>query len=341
MRSLALPCLLGLLLASTAASQTLEGCRAIGSDPERLACYDQIAERHLRERAAGGRVEDLYRSEPDLAAAPDSMLDRRWELDPESKLGIFNLRAHRPIYILPVFLSNRPNNRPNSPNPANTVDESLDLRSLENKFQVSFKTKVWEGLVGGQGDLWFGYTQSSRWQLYEEDVSRPFRETNYQPEIDLIFGFDEPLLGGWRARMLGIGYAHQSNGRSLPLSRSWDRLVATAAIEKPGWAVVFRPWYRLPESSRDDDNPDANDFLGRAELQVVHQRGAHELAWLVRHSLRGGERSRGALQFDWSFPLYRNLRGHLQLFEGYGESLIDYNHRATYLGIGLSLMPWY
>ena len=156
----------------------------------------------------------------------------------------------------------------------------------------------------------------------------------------LVFGFDQPIAG-WRARMLGISALHQSNGRSLPLSRSWDRLALTAAIERPNWVVQLRPWYRFPESSSDDDNPDIEDFLGRADLHIVHRRGEHELSWMLRHSLRGDEHSRGALQFDWSFPLVRFLRGHVQLFEGYGESLIDYNHRATYVGLGVSLLPWY
>src|SRR5690606_40378328 len=84
-------------------------------------------------------------------------------------------------------------------------------------------------------------------------------------------------------------------------------------------------------------------YLGRGDVTLTHLRGRNEFSLMARHSLRSGDRSRGALQFDWGFPLHESLpmRGRLQLFHGYGESLIDYNHKATYVGLGISLQEWF
>ncbi|HEY9400666.1 MAG TPA: phospholipase A [Luteimonas sp.] len=351
-----------------------EACIPVESDAERLACYDAAFDRarrdtrqadlaarqaealreqrakeqagqaptSLRERLRAS-ANDLYRNDDPLAlavanAGKGSMLDSRWELAKDSKLGTFNFRAYKPVYLLPAFWSSAPDEHPTSSNPdIPATAQSLD--SVETKFQISFKTKAIENLFGDNGDVWMGYTQSSHWQVYNSDNSRPFRETNYEPEVLLVFR-NNYSIGGWHGRLLGIGINHQSNGRADPLSRSWNRVMLNVGLDRDDWAVVMRPWWRISDGNA-DENPGIEDYLGRGDITLVHRRGGNEFALMARHSLRGGERSRGALQFDWGFPINRTLRGHLQVFDGYGESLIDYNHRATYVGLGISLLEWY
>ena len=218
------------------------------------------------------------------------------------------------------------------------MTEPQALNDVEAKFQLSFKTKALENVFGDNGDVWMAYTQDSHWQVYNAGESRPFRETDYEPEVLLVFR-TRYRVAGWTGRLLGVGVNHQSNGRADPLSRSWNRIMLNVGFDRDGWSLMLRPWWRVPDG--DDDNPDIADYAGRGDVTLVHHRGGQEFALVARHSLRGGDRSHGALQFDWAFPLTRSLRGHVQVFDGYGESLIDYNHRATYVGVGVSLLEWY
>ncbi len=356
------------------APATPEACVAIEIDATRLACYDDALGRAARDtRAADAEAEQASAlakqresasasEKADLAerarqglglvfgnedpyaearanAGKGSLLDTRWELAKDSKLGAFQMRAYKPVYVFPAFWTSNANESPSSPNPDNTVTAPQDLTSVETKFQISFKTKIAENLFGDNGDLWTAFTQSSRWQVYNADASRPFRETNYEPEAMLVFR-NNYSIAGWKGRMAGIGVNHQSNGRSDPLSRSWNRVIASVGLDRENWALVVRPWWRIPDGN-DDDNPDIEDYMGRGDAMLVYSRGGHEFSVLGRHSLRGGDDSHGAVQMDWGFPIEGTLRGHVQLFHGYGESLIDYNHKATYVGLGISLLEWF
>ncbi len=353
--------LLGSVVAISAHAQNpdptdIRACTAIESDAQRLACYDHATGRvnlpAAQKRADpttatpnifsldAGKSETTATETNSEVAKPLSLLDSRWELAPESRLGTLNLRGYRPVYVLPLFVTSHQNNRPRSPNADNTVTGREQLDNVEAKFQLSLKTKVWQGVFGDVGDLWIGYTQSSRWQVYNKELSRPFRETNYEPEAMLVFNTNYHVLG-WDGRLLGVSIDHQSNGRDNPLSRSWNRAIANIGFERDNWVVMLRPWWRIPEPRRNDNNPDISDYMGRGEVQIVHEWRGQEFGMLLRHSLRGGARSHGAARFTWSFPLAGNMRGYAEAFKGYGESLIDYNHNASYLGVGISLLDWY
>ena len=322
---------LGLAVLSAGALAGNPGaCAAIADNTERLACYDESVGRPHQEAPPPAAAVPLAR-EP-------SALSKRWELDAEDKRGTFLITPYKPTYILLGRWTNSANRMPTSPNPANALNEPVDVDPVEAKYQISFKTKLWEGLVGRHGDLWLGYTQQSNWQVYNKSFSSPFRETGYEPELMAVFRTNLDAGLGFKVKMLSVGLNHQSNGRGQPLSRSWNRIYAQAGFEYgDSFSLLFKPWYRIPEKSGADDNPHITDYMGNFELVAHYKFGKHSFTALGRSTF---EFKRGLVQVDWSYPLYQKLRGYLQLTTGHGESLIDYNQHQNTLGIGVMLTDW-
>lgn len=271
-----------------------------------------------------------------MSEGAGSRLSRHWELDDRSKQGTFLFRPHKPVYFLPVRYGGDPNDDPSSPSRGVSPPQGLD--NMETKFQLSFKIKAAQSLLGSKADLWIGYTQQSNWQVYNGAISRPFRETNHEPELMLVIPARFDLLG-LRGRFVNLALVHQSNGRSNPLSRSWNRLYAQFGFERGGLALLVRPWYRLPENREEDDNSDLEDYLGHGDVLGIYQWRRHTLSALLRDNLNT-DRNRGTVELEYSFPIHARLEGFVQTFWGYGESLIDYNHREAVVGIGILLIDW-
>jgi phospholipase A1 len=329
------------------------GCRQILKDSERLACYDQASGRTAPIAILPpDQVSEKNASEASQAALKDAQYEKirqervgsnmveRWELDSSKSLGSFLPRPYKPMYVLPVTYTSEINNNPSSPSPNHTSKNTgAPLNPLEAKFQISLKAKLWENPLGLDANLWAGYTQSSRWQVYTSALSRPFRETNYEPEVMAVFHTPYELLG-WQGRIASVSLTHQSNGRAQPLSRSWNRVIAEIGMERGDWSLSLRPWWRIKEAAADDDNPGIENYIGRGELLITRVMGHHVLTLRGHHSLKGGRESRGSAQLDWAFPIGSGVHGYLQLFSGYGESMIDYNIKQTKLGVGISLVEW-
>lgn len=264
-------------------------------------------------------------------------MEQRWELGKENNKGLFLVTPYRPVYITAGRWSNNPNTQPTSENPAYSLPFKVPYNKYECKFQFSFKTKIARGLFWGNGDLWVAYTQKAHWQIYNQKLSRPFRELNYEPEVILNFATKYKILG-LNGRMIGLIFNHQSNGKTLPLSRSWNRIILQAGFEKNNWKILFRPSYRLKD--KEDENPKIEDYVGRAEAIVIYQAGRHQLSTVLAHPMKFNNGGRGSIQFNWVVPVFNNFKTMLQLSDGYGETLLDYNHRQTTIGVSVSLIEW-
>jgi phospholipase A1/A2 len=283
------------------------------------------------EELATGQTTTLR--DPGSATAPqeESALDKRIRSERLTRENSFVLTPHRPNYILPLAYNWTLNKAAYGP-------EGDKLQPAEIKFQISFKADVAEGLFDGNGDLYVAYTQISQWQAYNSDNSSPFRETNYEPEAFLAFKTDVPVLG-LRNRVLSFGIAHQSNGRAEPLSRSWNRIYAEFILDRGQFAMSLKPWYRFREPPETDNNPDIGRFMGPGELRLIYEWKKYVAALMVRNNFRLHDQ-KGAEQVEFSFPIAGRVKGYIQYFYGYGDTLIDYNARTNCLGIGVLLTDW-
>ena len=348
-------------------------CTLLQDNALRLACYDKVfaaqlpPEQPLSEHEADGKPQlDVVQSvrqsignkeatlvfdtpegqaEPSQeladAAAAYTPLSQMYDLDANDPHGILTVREHNPMYLMPVWYNSSPNYAPSSPTRGAALQERFsDQKRIETKMQVSFKSKIAEDLFKSRADLWFGYTQKSDWQIYNQGRrSAPFRNTDYEPEIFITQPVKSQLPWGGRLRMLGVGFAHQSNGQSRPESRSWNKVYAMAGMEWGKLTVIPRVWMRLFDSSgEDNDNPDLTKYLGYGDVKLQYRlNDKHNFSTTLRYNPKSGY---GAAEAAYTFPIKGKLQGVVRGFHGYGESLIDYNHKQSGIGFGLMFNGW-
>ncbi len=321
---------------------------------ERLKCYDKAAEvspvkpdESLQSKEANlktGAPDEIPReTRPEPSGT--SYLTRVWNLDNRTNRdgsALDRLQPHQQNYLL-VQKTNSINSQPYSPAIGRTVATPYDFDTAEAKFQISFKTDFATQDIDLLGmhtlRFWGAYTQQSYWQVFNTRNSSPFRETDYEPELIAAFGTGNET--GWK--LLNLGLLHQSNGRSDPWSRSWNRVYAQGGWEWGEFSLLGRGWWRIPESAQKDDNPDIMHYMGYGDLMLRWQAedNSQSVALLLRNNLSLSQ-NLGYFQIDWTLPvdLGKAASLHAQFSNGYGESLIDYNHRQTTVGLGVSFREW-
>jgi len=305
----------------------IEQCTRLHQAKERLACYDNYhqyqqigvdgAERQVRNNKAV-KSNEVNKNNVSTFSRND-----------------FSLLAHRQSYFMPV--SYTPTRRPLTNIAGEVASDTPDLDDIEVKFQLSFKMNLWDEIVGENSQLVAAYTQKSFWQMYNSDFSSVFRETNYEPEIFINKQLDFDVLG-FNLSHASLGVVHQSNGRSSLFSRSWNRIYSNFIFQRNNFAISIKPWQRINESREDDDNPDLEDYMGKYEVGMLYKWNKNEFTVLFRN-LAANKHST-SYQLGWQFPLNKDINFYAEYFNGYGESLIDYNYRNETFGLGVTVGKW-
>ena len=282
-----------------------------------------------------GEIKKLcHESETTIATIDSSAISKRLDQEKSTEDLPFVIAPHKPNYLIIGHNFSSPNS---STFAHQFPNENVQFDDQELKFQISLKFPVWNNIFGDNGDLYLAYTNRSFWQAFNKDLSSPFRDSNHEPEAWLQFDNDWRIFG-FTNRVINVGAVHQSNGRAGELSRSWNRLFATFVFEHENTYFYIKPWYRIPESENVDNNPDITHYMGNFEFQGIYKYNKHSFGLMARNNFESD--NKGALQLDWTFPISDKLKGYVQWFNGYGESLIDYNHHVNSIGIGVKLTDW-
>jgi outer membrane phospholipase A len=245
------------------------------------------------------------------------------------------------------------------------------------RFQFSFKYRpVDPGPDNWESDFWrtlmgkahFAYTQTSIWDL--ESFSKPFYDSSYKPTLFALHRFPVRSDSPWTFS-LQAGAQHESNGKgggTAPVPSRPGLISPANAGRHPSDTRSLNTLYLLPRARweangetffeaalrasayfQEDENPDIARYRGYAELTL---RGGYVRGLQLSAHVRGKVDGHGSLELNltWptsespllrAFPLVDTLGGYAQIqyFNGYGESLLDYDvRRKDQLRFGLMIV---
>jgi phospholipase A1/A2 len=234
----------------------------------------------------------------------------------------------------------------------NLQSNDLVLVNFSMKYDPFYMYKV---------GVYLAYTQTMFWSLFED--SGPFKEINFRPELFFRFesgnnflnDLDIPVFDYFQA-----GWEHRSNGQAGLTSRGWDRYYAQLQFGFGealylGANVKWFDYLTLDWDTNGDgvddnkflslrDNPDIQDYTSNFEFQVIFNMDipVFPLKAVLSAGPGGGsygfDISTGWQQLDVYFlKLAGNLRPYLQVWNGYGQSIQDYDQASFNAHAGVAI----
>ena len=201
----------------------------------------------------------------------------------------------------------------------------------QTKLNISFKYSITKQYRTG---LFFGYSQLSKWNLYEP--SAPFYDNNYNPEI---FIKSKYFLNKYIDYIQFAPYEHRSNGKnendSRSLNRTYLQLQTSYRILISGKVVVHG--INLKGFIYYNEDEPYSEYDKHYEAKLFTSLGVGENAkeeiYIKFSGFTKGYFETGFISRKFWFM---NPRIYVQMFNGYNEIMLDYNKKETAVRIGIT-----
>jgi phospholipase A1 len=259
----------------------------------------------------------------------------------------YNIMGHYENYMLLDCYS--PNNLVEKHWKDGIRDPSKDYKRDHNEaqFQLSIKVPLYGNFLNTGADLFTAYTQNSYWQVYDTKHSSPFRETNYQPELFLEWHPDK-RLGESTLKITRLSFIHQSNGQDVGKSRSWNRTEMFFLLQHENIFYGLNFWDRwdekdkvAPNETEGNDNKHLVKYIGAQRYFVKYKSDKFNIGLYYQTNLFDYDPNLGNIRVDLTLPsINQNLKFFIRYFNGYGESLIDYDVKIQRISFGIMIADW-
>ena len=202
------------------------------------------------------------------------------------------------------------------------------------KFQISFQQRLTKSSLPWNSYLYLFYTQKELWNVFERSL--PFHDLNFNPGIGISrFIIMKGHLIGKATMMI----EHESNGRDGTASRSWNKISwAGEAYISPFLMAHAKFWIPIIDGKY---NKDILKYMGIS--QAGFQARSNDDKWVLDMTLV--KRQGWNLNFNTIVQLGYRINHNsnqvimMQYYNGYGESMLDYNQYHSRIRIGLLIRP--
>lgn len=224
---------------------------------------------------------------------------------------------HNENYFIPVYYSISGIRAPYKP--------------IEVKLQISAKVNLFDDILFGIG-LFFGYTQTSFFQMYSGNISAPFRDNDYMPELTFYRALDWKLFGG-EFYNIRFGYLHRSNGEELrERSRGIDRIITELMYKNGNFNANLKAWFYIGY-----DPKDIRKYIGYSDLKLGYKfLDKNHISITIHNLIHNYKKYKGSFMLEYKFDLERTSL-YVQYFQGYGDNLYQYNIKSQSIGLGVSI----